>query len=358
MARLKRFWFGSDEVRLPSDYYPNEPIGQGAYGMVFSAKNVRTGEKVAIKKFKLSGDKPLLAKSALREIMLLARLNHPNIVRIVSLYPSSASMKEIYMTLELMDTDLASVIASKQALSLTQVRHLFYQLIASLAYLHSVGIMHRDIKPRNLLVNANCHLKLGDFGLARTATCSKTLTEYVCTRWYRAPEILFKLPSYDFKIDVFSAGCVLAELVRRKPLLPGLNALEQIALLLRRLGVEELEDVSWISGSEFQHFITNTSVGLTRRGDLDEFMKSEEMSFCLEPISGIIREMCAMNPCKRPSAKDVLQYDWLGVARTKNLAPAEETNLKIPSFSSLKSEYFSQAIRNEMTLVAIINDRL
>ncbi len=126
---------------------------------------------------------------------------------------------------ELMETDLATIIKSDQPISDEHIQFFLYQILRGLKYLHSCGILHRDLKPRNLLVNSNCDLKICDFGLARPVipsliTLSTQLTDYIVTRWYRAPEVILSQKQYSGAVDVWSCGCILAELLQRKVLLP------------------------------------------------------------------------------------------------------------------------------------------
>lgn len=124
-----------------------------------------------------------------------------------------------------METDLSQIIKSNQPLSDDHIQFFLYQILRGLKYIHSAGIYHRDLKPRNLLVNSNCDLKICDFGLARAdieelQTAQTALTDYIATRWYRAPEVILSWKKYGPAIDVWSVGCILAELIIRKPLLP------------------------------------------------------------------------------------------------------------------------------------------
>jgi serine/threonine protein kinase len=138
---------------------------------------------------------------------------------------SRKEFNEIYVVSELMETDLTQVIKSNQPLSDEHIQFFLYQTLRGLKYMHSAGILHRDLKPRNLLVNSNCDLKICDFGLARAViplfqTQSAVMTDYIATRWYRAPEVILSWKKYSTAIDVWSVGCILAELITRKPLLP------------------------------------------------------------------------------------------------------------------------------------------
>lgn len=131
----------------------------------------------------------------------------------------------------MMDTDLTSIIKSDQPLTEEHYKFFLYQLLRGLKYIHSAKIVHRDLKPRNLLVNSNCDLKICDFGLARPLfknTKANVLTEYVATRWYRAPELLLSAMHYTTSVDMWSVGCIFAEMLQRKPFLPGTDTKNQI----------------------------------------------------------------------------------------------------------------------------------
>jgi mitogen-activated protein kinase 1/3 len=183
------------------------------------------------------------AKRILREIKLLRHFKHENIVNIVDMMPPMAryvdDFTDVYIVSELMETDLYRIIYSKQSLSLDHVQYFIYQVLRALKYIHSANVLHRDLKPSNLLVNSNCDLKICDFGLARGVYGSEQmrdsnkrhlLTEYVVTRWYRAPEIMLACHEYDKPVDIWSTGCILAELLARKPFFPGEDYIDQVRI--------------------------------------------------------------------------------------------------------------------------------
>ena len=185
------------------------------------------------------------AKRILREIKLLKHLKHDNIVGIVDMMPPMTryvdDFHDVYIVSELMETDLYRIIYSKQSLSIDHVKYFTYQILRALKYIHSANVLHRDLKPSNLLVNSNCDLKICDFGLARGVLDDSQmkdqskrplLTEYVVTRWYRAPEIMLACHEYDKPVDVWSTGCILAELLARKPYFPGDDYIDQVSLSL------------------------------------------------------------------------------------------------------------------------------
>ena len=170
-------------------------------------------------------------------------LRHPNIIKMRSILPPSNSQdfNEIYIIFELMETDLANIIKSKQTLLDAHIQLFMHQILKALEYLHISDVVHRDLKPRNILVNSNCLVKLADFGLSRVVTFTderknSPMTEYVTSRWYRAPEILVGWHEYSVSVDIWAAGVILAELITRQPTFPGHDALSQMDLIVSRLG--------------------------------------------------------------------------------------------------------------------------
>lgn len=213
-------------------------LGKGAYGAVYTAVDTADGDKqVALKHvvnaFKSATD----ARRIFREMMVQAHFNHPNVLalRHVVMPRDTDSFTGIYLVMECMETDLHRVIYSRQDLTSDHISYFVYQLLCALQHLHGGGVLHRDLKPSNLLVNSDCTLKVCDFGLARESdvTLSTALTEYVVTRWYRAPEVLLSGGKYTASIDVWSVGCILAELLLRKPLFPGDNYLHQLQIIVQ-----------------------------------------------------------------------------------------------------------------------------
>ncbi|PVF93468.1 Pkinase-domain-containing protein [Serendipita vermifera] len=199
----------------------------------------------------------------LREIKILKHFNHENIISILDILrpPDLESFTQVYLVQELMETDLHRVIRT-QELSDDHCQYFIYQTLRALKALHSANILHRDLKPSNLLLNANCDLKLCDFGLARSAhpppgyqdTAANFMTEYVATRWYRAPEIFF-LETYTKAIDLWSVGCILAEMLSGKPLFPGRDYHHQLSIILDALGTPSLDDFYSISSHRSREYI-------------------------------------------------------------------------------------------------------
>eukprot|EP00958_Prasinococcus_capsulatus_P010319 scaffold1006_cov408-Prasinococcus_capsulatus_cf.AAC.12 len=268
--QLYKLWRTPFEI--DARYEPIRVIGKGAYGVVCSALDKETNAKVAIKKITGAFENVTDARRTLREIKVLKHLKHENVIALVDvmLPDSLEGFDDIYLVYELMDTDLQHIIKSPQVLSDDHCQYFVYQLLRGIKYIHSARVLHRDLKPPNLLLNASCDLKICDFGLARTSS-DKIKTEYVVTRWYRAPELLLVCDDYHEAIDVWSIGCIFAEiLVRsirprylslkfciapdapheavmghqgRKPLFPGKDYLNQLKLIFGILGTPTSEDL-------------------------------------------------------------------------------------------------------------------
>ncbi|KAK6125653.1 hypothetical protein DH2020_040602 [Rehmannia glutinosa] len=241
-------------------YVAIKPIGRGSYGVVCSCINKKTNEKVAIKKIMDVFENRVTALRTLREMTLLRFIKHENIVELkeVMMPNNWRGFKEVYMVYELMDTDLHQLIRSPQPLSNDHCRFFIFQLLRGLKYLHSANILHRDLKPGNLLVNANCDLKICDFGLARTGCDNgEIMTEYVVTRWYRAPEILVSCDNYGPSVDMWSVGCILAEILGRKPIFQGTSSLHQLKLIVTVLGSQSEADLEFIDKPKAKMFSYN-----------------------------------------------------------------------------------------------------
>ncbi|EDV29350.1 uncharacterized protein TRIADDRAFT_814, partial [Trichoplax adhaerens] len=223
-------------------YKPIECIGAGAYGVVCSAIDNRTGCRVAIKKIAKVFDNLILAKRTYRELKILRHFKHDNIIAIREiLLANQADGQDIYVIFDLMETDLHHIIHSQQPLTNDHMQFFMYQLLRGLKYIHSANVLHRDLKPSNLLINSNCELKIGDFGMARCISSSQIdhttyMTEYVATRWYRAPELMLSLQGYTRAIDMWSVGCIFAEMLGRKQLFPGKTYVHQLRLIIGVLG--------------------------------------------------------------------------------------------------------------------------
>ncbi|XP_077610838.1 cyclin-dependent kinase 3 isoform X2 [Crocuta crocuta] len=213
-----------------------EKIGEGTYGVVYKAKNKETGQLVALKKIRLDLETEGVPSTAIREISLLKELKHPNIVRLLDVVHSE---KKLYLVFEYLSQDLKKYMDSMPAseLPLHLVKSYLFQLLQGVSFCHSHRVIHRDLKPQNLLINELGAIKLADFGLARAfGVPLRTYTHEVVTLWYRAPEILLGSKFYSTAVDIWSVGCIFAEMVTRRALFPGDSEIDQLFRIFRTLG--------------------------------------------------------------------------------------------------------------------------
>jgi len=248
------------EKFLVFEYYqPLRILGHGAYAVVCEAVDLRNGRKVAIKKNKGVFQDLSDAKRILREVKLLSHFEHDDVIRLLDVIPPEeseiATFDDVYLVMPRMETNLGRVIKSSQKLTKRHIQFFLYQMLRGLKYIHSAGVIHRDLKPENILVNGgDCNLKITDFGLARGVCIDpKTYTEYVVTRWYRAPEVMCSARQYDDKVDMWAVGCILGELLLRKPMFPGQNHIEQLKIIFKVLGTPK--DVDWIKTPEARRWV-------------------------------------------------------------------------------------------------------
>lgn len=200
-------------------------VGRGAYGVVWRARDRASGQPVALKKVFDAFQNATDAQRTYREVMYLQQLNgHENIIRLLSAV-RARNHRDLYLVFDLMDTDLHAVIRAGLLRPLHKV-FVLYQLFKALKFLHSAELVHRDLKPSNMLLNEQTLVKLADFGLARSLACDDggeppLASDYIATRWYRAPEILLGSQRYSAAVDLWSAGCILAETLQGRVLFPG-----------------------------------------------------------------------------------------------------------------------------------------
>ncbi|XVF09490.1 hypothetical protein REPUB_Repub07fG0097600 [Reevesia pubescens] len=289
-----------------SRYQIQEVIGKGSYGVVGSAIDTHTGEKVAIKKINDVFEHVSDATRILREIKLLRLLRHPDIVEIkhIMLPPSRREFRDIYVVFELMESDLHQVIKANDDLTPEHYQFFLYQLLRGLKYIHTANIFHRDLKPKNILANADCKLKICDFGLARVsfndAPSAIFWTDYVATRWYRAPELCGSFFSkYTPAIDIWSIGCIFAEMLTGKPLFPGKNVVHQLDLMTDILGTPPVESISRIRNEKARRYLSS----MRRKIPVPFSQKFPNV----DPLAlRLLQRLLAFDPKDRPTAEEAL----------------------------------------------------
>ncbi|XP_021726919.1 mitogen-activated protein kinase 19-like isoform X1 [Chenopodium quinoa] len=295
-----------------------EVIGKGSYGVVCAAIDTHTGEKVAIKKINDIYEHISDAIRILREVKLLRLLRHPDIVEIkrIMLPPSKRDFRDIYVVFELMESDLHQVIKANDDLTREHHQFFLYQMLRALKYMHTANVYHRDLKPKNILANANCKLKICDFGLARVAFNDTPTTifwtDYVATRWYRAPELCGSFFSkYTPAIDIWSIGCIFAEVLTGKPLFPGKSVVHQLDIITDLLGTPSHDVISGVRNDKARKYLT-------------DMRKKQPVPFShkfsnADPLAlRLLQRLLSFDPKDRPTAEEALADPYFkGLSRVE-----------------------------------------
>lgn len=327
-------------------------LGQGAYGFVVSAQDQISGETVAIKLVTRLFEKTQLSKRALREISLLRHFaNHENITGLIDMDVIAPDFNEIYLFMEPMEADLHQIVRSGQPLSNAHVQYFLYQILRAMKYVHTAGVIHRDLKPGNLLVNADCELKICDFGLSRgfdfeTNPADENagfMTEYVATRWYRAPEIMLSFRKYSTAIDMWSIGCILGELLGMKPMFKGKDYVDQLNIIIDVLGTPDEETLQRIGSVKAQAYIRSLPVK-EAKSFKSLFPQADDLALDL------LSKLVTFDPAKRSTVLEALKHPYLDAYHDEDDEPECET--KYDHWKEIErletTEQFRTAIWNEV----------
>uniref|UniRef100_A0A7N0SVQ1 Mitogen-activated protein kinase n=1 Tax=Kalanchoe fedtschenkoi TaxID=63787 RepID=A0A7N0SVQ1_KALFE len=308
--RGKHFYTMSQTLfEIDIKYVLTKPVGRGAYGVVCSGLNRETNEKVAIKKIHKVFQNRIDALRTLRELQLLRLIRHENVIVLKDvMLPVNRSFKDVYLVYELMDTDLHHIIKSPQPLSADHCKYFILQLLRGLKYLHSANILHRDLKPGNLLINANCELKICDFGLARTSRSNgQFMTEYVVTRWYRAPELLLCCDNYGTSIDV----------------------------------CQQDADIEFIDNPKARKYIK--TLPYTRGVHLSRLYPQADPS-----AIDLLQKMLVFDPTKRISVTEALQHPYLAGLYDPNQNPPAQVPIDLELDENMEESTIREMIWQEM----------
>jgi mitogen-activated protein kinase 15 len=283
-----------------------QKIGKGAYGVVWKAIDKTTQQVIALKKVFGAFQNTTDAQRTYREISFLRRLRHSCIVPLLAVHRAENDT-DIYLVFECMETDVHAVIRANILLDVHH-RYIFWQILCSLKYLHSSGLIHRDLKPGNLLINSDASIKLCDFGLARawnSAHPPEDLTDYIATRWYRAPEILCGSSQYSFAVDLWAAGCILAELVSGRPLFPGQSTMDQLERIIAFTGPPSAKDIDCMESSFTQTMLQNLSYTKPR------FTLEEKLEGAAPDAIDLVSKLVRFNPTERLTAEQALEHPYV-----------------------------------------------
>jgi serine/threonine protein kinase len=308
-------------------------LGSGAYGVVCACTDDRrNGEEVAVKKIMKVFDRKIITKRTLREIKLLREFQgHENIISVLDVFKlgEDTTFNEIYVVQELMEADMHQIIRSRQKLTNSHFQYFVYQMLRGLKFIHAAGVIHRDLKPGNLLVNSDCGLKICDFGLARGISLPHDpeqnkgmMTEYVATRWYRAPEIMLSSSNYSKAIDVWSVGCIFAELLGGKVLFPGKDYVNQMSLIINVLGTPSDDTLNKIGSERAKEWVHNMP--------FREKIPFSKIYPDADPAGlDLLEKLLEFDPYKRITVEEALKHPYLALYHD----PLDEPSRDVIDFS-------------------------
>uniref|UniRef100_A0AAF5RVV9 Protein kinase domain-containing protein n=1 Tax=Wuchereria bancrofti TaxID=6293 RepID=A0AAF5RVV9_WUCBA len=292
-----------EEWDIFNDYGQLEKIGEGAYGIVYKAIDLQSQETVAIKMVRLEYEEEGIPVSSLREITLLRELKHPNVVYLgrVILDVSYIFLVFEYISMDL--RDYINLLPDGVTMNRTEQKTFLYQILRGVCYCHQRRIMHRDLKPQNLLVSAEGIIKLADFGLARAVGVPvRAYTHEIVTLWYRAPEILLGASRYSFGVDIWSVGCIFAEMAARTPLFKGDSEITQLFSIFSIMSTPTEE--TWHGVSQLANY--QEAFPQWKECCLDKALHGSMGSEDLK----ILKAMIKYNPAERISAKELLKNPY------------------------------------------------
>lgn len=282
-------------------YERMEKLGEGTYGVVYKGRDIRTKRFVALKNIRLDNGEDGMPGTSIREIALLRELRHQNVVSLLDILCNG---KHLVLVFEFLEQDLKKHLDALKGrmLDAMLVKSYLYQLVKGIAYCHGHRVLHRDLKPQNLLLDRMGNLKLADFGLARAfGIPMRAYTHEIVTLWYRAPEVLLGNPMYSCAVDIWSIGCIFAEMVHKKPLFPGDCEIDTVFKIFGLLGTPTEETMSGISKmpewrSTFPNF---------RPKPLQQALPE------MDPLGlDLFEKMMPYEPSKRISAKAALLHPY------------------------------------------------
>lgn len=297
-------------------------VGEGTYGKVYKARNRITNELVALKKIRMEYEKNGFPITAMREIKLLQSLKHPNVVCLLEMMIEKST---VYMVFEYMDHDLSGVLSNPNfQFEPSHAKHLCKQMLDGLEYLHHRGVLHRDIKGSNILLDNFGQLKLADFGLARYYHKKRDTADYtnrVITLWFRPPELLLGATAYGPAVDIWSVGCIMIELFTRKPLFPGHDEIHQLELIYDMMGTPTYENWPTVDRLPWYELLKPSEKKVGKFYD--------HYSSILSPAAlSLLSNILALDPSKRPTATDALKHTFFTQEEPKPEPPLGLGNMK------------------------------
>jgi len=280
-----------------------EKIGEGTYGVVYKGVDKATGDVYALKKIRLESEEEGVPCTAIREICLLKSLKHNHIVR---LYDIIHTEKKLTLVFEYIEQDLKQYLDQNGLLDLATIQSFMYQLLQAVEFCHSKNVLHRDLKPQNLLISKKKELKLADFGLARCFGIPGTgYTHEIVTLWYRAPELLLGAQHYSTPVDMWSIGCIMAEMVTGYPLFPGKTDVSQLAKIFEVLGTPTPKNFP--SMTKYPYY-SKLSKNYNFQGNSKNKVKFPKFDLIGKHGLDLLQKLLQFEPSQRVSAHDALNH--------------------------------------------------
>jgi len=301
MIDQKQFQIPFDSQQdVPEKYQRLDKVGEGTYGVVYKSIHKETNELVAVKKIRLENEEEGIPSTAIREISILKQLKHPNIVCLKDIVHQE---KKLHLVFEFIDYDMKKFMEiNGKPLAPSAVKYCLYQILSAICYCHCRRILHRDLKPQNILVSKTGQIKIADFGLARAfGVPIRTLTHEVATLWYRAPEILLGQKEYSMPVDIWSIGCIFYEISHKKALFTGDSEIDQIFKIFQLHGTPN--EKTWPGITKLPDFKTT----------FPQFPHKNLSEICAnlcEKGQDLLGRMIAGDPCRRISAKSALNHPY------------------------------------------------
>mmetsp|Transcript_56531 Transcript_56531/g.123917 ORF Transcript_56531/g.123917 Transcript_56531/m.123917 type:complete len:417 (+) Transcript_56531:62-1312(+) len=302
------FQFRGIDFVVPTRYTDLCLVAKSLSGAVCSAEDTEKGVPVAIRKQNYSPEHKLaIMRKVLREVRILRFLKHENLLALMDLFMAHDTAG-LYVVSGVMDADLAAILRSPQVLTDEHCRFFTYQILRGLKYVHTAGVVHRDLRPSNLIVDGNCDLRICSFGTARVMCAPEPRdqpTDLVATPWYRAPEILNGWRTYTEAVDLWSLGCIIAELYRRDPLLPGRTALQQLQLCVQVTGTPTREELAHFPSEKARNLIA------TRMKNVPVMNLREYVDDAPDSALDVLQNLLKFVPDRRMSCDDVLRHEYM-----------------------------------------------
>ena len=350
----------SDEIdrHVLRRYEVVQKLGKGAYGIVWRATDRKTKDVVALKKIFDAFQNSTDAQRTFREVMFLQEMKgHEHIISLLNVLKADND-RDIYLVFEHMETDLHAAIRAN-ILGDVHKQYIMWQALKALKFMHSANLLHRDMKPSNLLLNSDCLMKVADFGLARSFNIDghdddgdAVFTDYIATRWYRAPEILLGSNKYSTAVDMWGAGCILGEILTGKPVFAGSSTIQQLELICGLVGKPNWGRPECERISPYTHNMLNDlQIEATDAGTREAWVK--HFPNATSPALDLLQQLLRFDPEQRISAEEALKHEYLKQFHFEEVernAPCK-VNIHPPDYEKKSTAHYRERLYKEVTKI-------